>query len=184
MSAFMSAARRAATPTSLVLLNTGDGKGKSTAAFGVVVRALARNWRVGVIQFLKSAEWPTGEERLLRALGVEWIKGGDGFTWKTGGTETSRALARATWESAVAALREGHYQLLLLDEITLPIAFGWLTDSEVVEAIRSRAAGVNVILTGRLAPPSLIELADTVTEMRSVHHAFDKGVLARAGIDY
>lgn len=179
----MSAVREAM-PTSLVLLNTGDGKGKSTAAFGVVVRALARNWRVGVIQFLKSEDWATGEEELLRTLGVDWIKGGDGFTWRTASSDNSRALAQATWQKAAAALRDGRYQLLLLDEITLPIAFGWLADTEVVTAVRSRAPGVNVILTGRSAPPSLVELADTVTEMRSVRHAFDRGVLARAGIDY
>jgi cob(I)alamin adenosyltransferase len=171
-------------PHSLVLLNTGDGKGKSTAAFGVIMRALAQNWRVGVIQFLKSEDWETGEEEIFRRLGVEWVKGGSGFTWRAGGSETSRALACTTWERAATALRRGDYDLLVLDEITLPVAFGWLDEADVAEAVRSRAAGVNVILTGRGAPPALIELADTATEMKSVHHAFDRGVVARAGIDY
>jgi cob(I)alamin adenosyltransferase len=171
-------------PDSLVLLNTGDGKGKSTAAFGVVMRALAQEWRVGVIQFLKSDDWHTGEEAILRRLGVEWMKGGDGFTWQHQDGEGSRAKALAAWERAASELARGDLQLLVLDEITLPLSFGWLEEHEVVQAVRDRAAGVNVILTGRGAPAALLEIADTVTDMRSIRHPFDRGVVARAGIDY
>jgi cob(I)alamin adenosyltransferase len=171
-------------PDSLVLLNTGDGKGKSTAAFGVVMRALAQEWRVGVIQFLKSDEWQTGEEAMLRRLGVEWVKGGDGFTWEHPDSDGSRAKALAAWQRAASELERGDFRLLVLDEITLPLSFGWLAEDEVVQAVRARAAGVNVILTGRDAPPALLEIADTITEMKSVRHVFDRGVVARAGLDY
>lgn len=170
---------------SLVLLNTGDGKGKSTAAFGVIVRALALGWNVGVIQFLKSDGWQTGEEVVFRGLGVTWLKGGDGFVRRASskGSE-SRVRARATWERAAAELLMGDYRLLVLDEITLPISFGWIEAEEVAQAIRHRAPAVNVILTGRQAPALLVEIADVVTEMTKVRHPFDNGIYARAGIDY
>jgi len=168
---------------SLVLLNTGDGKGKSTAAFGVIMRALAQGWRVGVIQFLKSDAWETGEERMFRRLGVEWLKGGDGFV-RHPHAGRSRDLARATWALAAAELRKGHYRLLVLDEITLPISFHWIDVGEVVAAIHDRAPSVNVILTGRRAPKLLVEAADSVTEMVKVRHPFDHGMLAQAGIDF
>jgi cob(I)alamin adenosyltransferase len=177
----MSAAPR---PRSLVLVNTGDGKGKSTAAFGVVIRGLARDWRVCVIQFIKSDKWKVGEEALCRRLGVDWLKGGDGFTWESPDLNESRGRAVAAWALAAAALAGGEYQLVVLDEITYPINYGWLDLDEVLEAIRSRADRVNVVATGRNAPPRLIELADTVTEMRKVKHAFDNGIRARRGIDF
>jgi cob(I)alamin adenosyltransferase len=180
----MSGDARLQQPESLVLLNTGDGKGKSTAAFGVVMRALAQEWRVGVIQFLKSDDWQTGEEAMFRRLGVEWIKGGDGFTWQHPGSEGSRAKALAAWQRAASELARGYFQLLVLDEITLPLSFGWIEEDEVLQAVRDRANGVNVILTGRRAPAALLDIADTVTEMKSIRHPFDRGVVARAGIDY
>jgi cob(I)alamin adenosyltransferase len=172
-----------ATRESLVLLNTGDGKGKSTAAFGVIIRALAQGWRVGVIQFLKSDGWQAGEELMFRRLGVEWLKGGDGFV-RHADDDQARARALATWELAAAALVKGEYQLLVLDEITLPITLGWIEAEEVSAAVRQRATGVNVILTGRQAPASLVEAADTVTEMVKIRHPFDTGTRARAGIDF
>ncbi|MGB9881073.1 MAG: cob(I)yrinic acid a,c-diamide adenosyltransferase [Anaerolineae bacterium] len=168
---------------SLVLLNTGDGKGKSTAAFGVIVRAVARGWPVKVIQFLKSERWLTGEEQILQSLGVKWLKGGEGFV-RDPARASARERALETWEAATRELKEGSYRLLVLDEITLPISLGWLSASEVAQAVRERAPWVNVILTGRQAPPELIEVADTATEMVKIRHAYDKGVLARAGIDF
>jgi cob(I)alamin adenosyltransferase len=171
-------------PASLVLLNTGDGKGKSTAAFGVVLRALAQGWPVCVIQFLKSSGWTTGEEQICERLGVTWIKGGDGFTWASSDPDESRACARAAWSLAADLLALGPYRLLVLDELTLPLAFGWLETERVVGAIRSRQDGVNVVITGRGAPPELVEVADVVTEMIKVRHPFDAGVVARAGIDF
>jgi cob(I)alamin adenosyltransferase len=169
---------------SLVLVNTGDGKGKSTAAFGVVMRALARDWRVCVIQFIKSDKWKVGEEKLARSLGVEWLKGGDGFTWESPDLEESAGRARAAWRLAAAALAGGEYELVVLDEITYPLTYGWLETEEVVAAIRGRAARVNVVATGRNAPAELVDVADTVTEMVKVKHAFDRGIRARRGIDF
>jgi cob(I)alamin adenosyltransferase len=169
---------------SLVLVNTGDGKGKSTAAFGVVLRAVARGWKVCVIQFLKSGRWRTGEEELGRRLGVDWNPMGDGFTWDSENLEATQALAVAAWEAASRAIASGDYQLVVLDEITYPMTWGWIGTAEVVKAIRDRPAAVNVVATGRDAPGELVEVADTVTEMRKVRHAYDTGVVARRGIDY
>ena len=169
---------------SLVLVNTGDGKGKSTAAFGIVLRAVARGWKVCVIQFLKSGRWRTGEEELGRRLGVDWNPLGDGFTWDAEDLEASQAKAAAAWAAARRVLASGDYQLVVLDEVTYAMNWGWIDTAEVVAAIRDRPPAVNVVATGRDAPAELIEVADTVTEMRKVRHAYDSGVTARRGIDY
>ncbi|HEX6603074.1 MAG TPA: cob(I)yrinic acid a,c-diamide adenosyltransferase [Solirubrobacterales bacterium] len=169
---------------SLVLVNTGDGKGKSTAAFGVVLRGVARGWRVSVIQFVKSDKWKVGEEEICRGLGVEWARTGDGFSWLSDDLERSAALAKAAWRLAKETIREGQHQLVVLDEITYPINWGWISGEEVAQVLRERPERVNVIATGRDAPAELIEVADTVTEMRKVHHAYDKGVRAKRGIDF
>lgn len=171
-------------PHSLVLLNTGNGKGKSTAALGVVLRALAQDWPVCVVQFLKSERWSAGEEVICRRLGVTWLKGGDGFTWSSSDLSESRNRALGAWAQAKRALSSNEYRLVVLDEVTYPLAFGWIGVEEVVEAIRSRQAEVNVVATGRGAPDSLIALADTVTEMVNVRHPLDRGIYARAGIDF
>jgi cob(I)alamin adenosyltransferase len=170
--------------TSLVMVNTGDGKGKSTAAFGVVLRAVARGWKVCVLQFLKSGRWRTGEEELGRRLGVDWNPLGDGFTWDSEDLEATRAKAVAAWAAARRVLASGDYQLVVLDEVTYPMTWGWIDTAEVVEAIAGRPPHVNVIATGRDAPAELVEAADTVTEMRKLRHAYDRGVGARRGIDY
>jgi cob(I)alamin adenosyltransferase len=175
---------RAPRQRSLVLVNTGDGKGKSTAAFGVVMRGVARGWRICVIQFIKSGKWKVGEEAVGRQLGVEWLKGGDGFTWESPDLDESRGRAVAAWALAAAALAGGDYQLVVLDELTYPLIYGWLDLREVAAAIRGRAEHTNVVVTGRNAPPGLIELADTVTEMRKVKHVYDRGIRARRGIDF
>jgi cob(I)alamin adenosyltransferase len=169
---------------SLVLVNTGDGKGKSTAAFGVVLRAVARGWRVCVIQFLKSGRWRTGEEQLGRRLGVDWNPMGDGFTWESEDLDATQAKAVAAWAAARRAIASGDYQLVVLDEITYPMNWGWIPAAEVVDAIRARPEAVNVVATGRDAPEALVGVADTVTEMRKVRHAYDSGVTARRGIDF
>jgi cob(I)alamin adenosyltransferase len=169
---------------SLVLVNTGHGKGKSTAAFGVVMRAVARDWRVCVIQFIKSDKWKVGEEAVGRKLGVDWLKGGDGFTWESPDLDQSRGRAVAAWELAAAAIAGGEYELVVLDEITYPVNYGWLPIDDVLEAIRKRPEHVNIVATGRNAPEPLVELADTVTEMRKVKHAFDRGIRARRGLDF
>jgi cob(I)alamin adenosyltransferase len=169
---------------SLVLVNTGDGKGKSTAAFGTMLRAVARGWKVCVIQFVKSGRWRTGEEELGRRLGVDWNPMGDGFTWDSEDMETTRAKAVAAWEAAARAIASGDYQLVVLDEVTYPMRWGWIDSAEVARAIRDRPETVNVVATGRDAPAELLEVADTVTEMRKLRHAYDGGVMARRGLDY
>jgi cob(I)alamin adenosyltransferase len=170
--------------SSLVLVNTGEGKGKSTAAFGTAVRAVARGWRVCVVQFLKSGEWSVGEEKIGRQIGVDWFALGDGFTWDSEDIGESEAIARSAWARAKGLIESGDYDLMILDEVTYPINWGWIDGADVVDTIRSRPERVNVILTGRDASDDLIAMADTVTEMVKVKHAFDSGIMARRGIDY
>ena len=168
---------------SLVLVNTGHGKGKSTAAFGTMMRAIARGWNVSVVQFIKSGKWKVGEEAIGRRLGVDWWTIGDGFTWNSRDMDETEACAREAWRTAKIKVASGDYEMVVLDEITYPINFGWIDLHEVVEAIRNRPDHVNVIATGRDAPLELIDVADTVTEMTKVKHAFDRGVRAKRGID-
>ena len=168
---------------SLVLVNTGHGKGKSTAAFGTMMRAIARGWNVSVVQFIKSGKWKVGEEAVGRRLGVDWWTIGDGFTWNSRDMDETEACAREAWRTAKVKVASGDYEMVVLDEITYPINYGWIDLEEVVEAIRNRPDHVNVIATGRDAPLELIEVADTVTEMTKVKHAFDRGVRAKRGID-
>jgi cob(I)alamin adenosyltransferase len=169
---------------SLVLVNTGHGKGKSSAAFGVMLRAVARGWRVAVIQFIKSGKWKVGEEKIGRQLGVDWLKGGDGFTWESPDLDESRGRAVAAWALAKATIEAGEHKLVVLDEITYPINYGWISGEEVAATIRDRPSHVSIVATGRDAPAELIEVADTVTEMVKVRHAYDRGIRARRGIDY
>jgi len=169
---------------SVVIVNTGDGKGKSTAAFGVVMRAVARGWRVCVIQFLKSGKWHTGEEEMTQRLGVDFNPLGDGFTWDSDDLESSRKQAVAAWDAAKRAIASGDYDLVVVDEITYPMNWEWISTQDVVETIRARPETVNVVATGRDAPAELLAIADTATEMRKIKHAYDEGVRARRGIDY
>ena len=173
--------RRAA---SVVIVNTGDGKGKSTAAMGMVMRSVARNWQVAVVQFVKSGKWKVGEEKIGRSLGVDWDAGGDGFSWDSEDLDRSADLNRDTWRLARTRIEEGKHRLVVLDEITYPINWGWIDGDDVAEAIVNRPANVNVVITGRDAPDRLIEIADTVTEMTLVKHAYDGGVRAIRGIDF
>jgi cob(I)alamin adenosyltransferase len=172
------------TVPSLVLVNTGDGKGKSSAAFGVMLRALARDWAVAVVQFLKSGEWRTGEEKIGRQLGVHWFALGEGFTWESDDLSQDEAVAREAWRRAKELILGGEHRLVVLDEITYPMNWGWIDTDDVLATIRDRPPHVNIVATGRDAPAALIELADTVTEMRSVKHAYERGIAAKKGIDY
>jgi cob(I)alamin adenosyltransferase len=169
---------------SLVLVHTGDGKGKSSAAFGTMLRALARGWRVAVVQFLKSDTWHVGEETIGVRLGVDWWQLGDGFTWTSTDLDRTQAIAAAAWEHAEGVLAAGAHELVILDEVTYPMNWGWIATDDVVAAIAARPAHVNVIATGRDAPAALVDVADTVTEMRNVRHAYERGVRAKRGIDY
>ena len=168
----------------MVIVNTGEGKGKSTAAFGTVLRAVARGWKVCVVQFIKSERWKVGERDSAIRLGVEWWTVGDGFTWDSRNMERTEAVAREGWRVAREKIASGDYGLVVLDEITYPMNWGWIPAAEVVESIRSRPPSVNVIATGRDAPAELIEVADTVSEVRNLKHAFDSGIRAIRGIDF
>jgi len=170
--------------SSLVLVNTGDGKGKSTAAFGTAMRAVARGWKVAVIQFVKSGDWSVGEEKIGRQVGIDWWALGDGFTWDSEDIDESEAIARSAWAHAKEMIGSGEYDVIVLDEVTYPINWGWIPIDDVLSTIEGRPYKVNLILTGRNAAPELIEVADTVTEMSNVKHAFDAGIMARRGIDY
>jgi cob(I)alamin adenosyltransferase len=169
---------------SIVLVNTGHGKGKSSAAMGVMARGWARGWNVGVVQFLKSGKWKTGERKLADHLGIEWHTLGDGFTWESTDLEESAAKGRHAWDVANAKLASGDYDLLILDELTYPIKYGWVPVEDVVAGIRDRAERTNVVITGRDAPEELIAVADTVTEMRKIKHAYDQGIAAMKGIEF
>jgi cob(I)alamin adenosyltransferase len=168
----------------MLIVNTGDGKGKSSSAFGVMLRAVARGWKVIVVQFIKSDKWQTGEKKMAEQLGVTWITGGDGFTWESDDMDATIQAARDAWDSATDAITSGDYDLVILDEATYPVTFGWIDADRVVEVLEGRPVHVNVIITGRDADQRLIDIADTVTEMRKVKHAFDAGIVARKGLDF
>ena len=167
-----------------VLVNTGDGKGKSTAAFGMMGRAWARGWEVAVVQFVKGGKWQVGEKKLADHLGIEWHTLGDGFTWESEDLDESASKNRHAWDVARDKLTCGRYDMVILDEITYTVTYGWVDVGDVVATIAGRHPRTNVVVTGRDAAPQIIELADTVTEMRAVKHAFEQGIRARKGIEY
>jgi cob(I)alamin adenosyltransferase len=169
---------------SLVVVNTGNGKGKSSSAFGMMIRALARDWNVAVVQFIKSGNWNVGEEKMGRRLGVDWYSFGDGFTWDSDDLSNDIAHAAQGWAKAVELMDAGEHQLVIFDELTYLSSFGWLPIADIVGPIAARPRHVNVIVTGRDAAPEMIELADTVTEMIEVKHAYAEGIRAMRGIDY
>ena len=169
---------------SIVLVNTGDGKGKSSAAFGVMVRALAMDWRVAVVQFIKSGDWKVGEEKIGRQLGVAWHAMGEGFTWDSDDISHDVELAKRGWHVAADLIASGQYHLVVLDEITYLLNWGWLEIDDVLHTITERPSHVNIVCTGRDAPQALIDIADTATEMHKIKHAYDSGILAKKGIDY
>jgi cob(I)alamin adenosyltransferase len=169
---------------SRLLINTGTGKGKSSAAFGVMGRAWARGWNVAVVQFIKSEKWKAGERKLADHLGIEWHTLGDGFTWESTDMDDTVARGRHAWDVAAATVASGDYDLVILDEATYAVKYGWVPVEQMVEALAARPARTNVIVTGRYAPDELIAIADTVTEMGKIKHAMDEGIGARKGIEY
>lgn len=169
---------------SLVLVNTGPGKGKTSAATGVVVRGVGRGWRVAVVQFLKSGNWHSSEEKVCRQLGVDWWTMGEGFTWDSADLTVDQAVAAGAWEHAKQVIAAGQHHLVVLDEVTYPINWEWIAIDDVVATITGRPSHVNIVCTGRSAPTALIDVADTVTEMGEVKHAYAAGIRAKKGIDY
>ena len=172
------------TARSLVVVNTGDGKGKSSAAFGTAMRARARRWPVAVVQFLKSADWVTGEQLMAEPLGIDFWSLGEGFTWDSDDLTRDEAEAREAWRHGKALVEAGEHRLVVFDEITYPLNWGWIDAAEVEATFRNRPENVSLVLTGRDAPGWMIELADTVTEMVKTKHAYDSGIMAKKGIDY
>ena len=171
----------------LVIVNTGDGKGKSTAAFGLALRAFGRQHvhgkQVKIFQFMKVPTARFGEHRMFEQIGLPIEGLGDGFSWKSKDLEHSGQLARDGWQKAKAAILDGKHFLVVLDEITYPLIYGWLPLNDVLQTLEQRPRDVHVCLTGRRCPQELIDIADTVTEMTLVKHAFKAGVPAQRGIE-
>ncbi|MGP3978772.1 cob(I)yrinic acid a,c-diamide adenosyltransferase [Streptomyces sp. 8N114] len=179
----------------LVAVHTGIGKGKSTAAFGLALRAWNQGWPIGVFQFVKSAKWKVGEERALKVLGdsgeggsVTWHKMGEGWSWiqrnVQDGELSSEAAAREGWEQVKRDLAAETYRLLVLDEFAYPMHWGWVDVQEVVAVLRERPGSQHVVITGRNAPQQLIDAADLVTEMSKVKHPMDAGQKGQKGIEW
>ncbi len=174
---------RATEKRGVVVVNTGNGKGKSTAAFGMIARALGHGLRVGVVQFIKGSS-STGEETFFRRFPeVEYHVMGEGFTWETQDRQRDIASAQAAWQVACAMLRNPDIALVVLDEINIALKLHYLQVEQVLEALHHRPPMQHVVLTGRAAPDALVEYADTVTEMRPIKHAFDAGIAAQPGVE-
>jgi cob(I)alamin adenosyltransferase len=137
-----------------------------------------------VVQFIKGGQWKTGERKLADHLGIEWHTLGDGFTWESTDMDETVAKGRHAWDVAREKLSSGDYELLILDELTYAVKYGWVPVDDVVAGLRDRAPRTNVVITGRDAPDAIVALADTVTEMRKVKHAYDQGIKAKKGIEY
>ncbi|MDR7036464.1 cob(I)alamin adenosyltransferase [Methylobacterium sp. BE186] len=169
----------------LLIVNTGPGKGKTTAALGLVLRALGRGWRIGVVQFIKGA-WDTGEKRALDTFGdrVVWHALGEGFTWETQDKARDIAACARAWATAQTLMADETIRLLVLDEMNIALRYDYLNVEAVVAVLRARRPDLHVVVTGRNAKPALIEAADLVTEMGNVKHHFSAGVKAQEGIEF
>jgi cob(I)alamin adenosyltransferase len=169
----------------LLIVHTGPGKGKSTAAFGLALRALGRGHRVGVVQFIKGA-WSTGERTAIERFGaqVEWRTMGEGFTWETQDRERDVAAAESAWSEARRMIADPSFRLVVLDELSIALRYGYLPLGDVVETLSARRPGLHVVVTGRNAKRELIEAADCVTEFTLVKHHFAAGVRAQAGVEF
>lgn len=181
----------------LVMVHTGDGKGKSTAAFGIGLRGWNQGWKVGVFQFVKSAKWRIGEQTVFERLGtlheetgeggpVEWHKMGSGWSWtRKHGDDVDHATAAVEgWQEIKRRLAEETHDLLILDEFTYPMTWGWVDVDDVVATLRDRPGFQHVVITGRNADPRLVEVADLVTEMAKVKHPMDAGQKGQKGIEW
>jgi len=167
----------------IVIVHTGDGKGKSKAAFGLALRADGRAKAVKICQFMKVPSARFGEHRMFEQIGMPIEGLGDGFSWKSQDLEHSAELARAGWQKAKQTILSGQWFLVVLDEITYPLIYGWLPLEDVLQTLRERPSHVHVCLTGRRCPPEIMDLADTVPEMKMLKHAFTAGVPAQRSIE-
>lgn len=181
----------------LLMVHTGDGKGKSTAAFGLALRGWNQGWNIGVFQFVKSAKWRIGEQTVLERLGelhrqtgeggpVEWHKMGSGWSWskKQGDAEDHARAAAQGWQEVKRRLAAQTHDLYILDEFTYPMAWGWVDADDVAQTLRDRSGRQHVVVTGRRAAPALVEVADLVTEMTKVRHPMDAGQKGQRGIEW
>jgi cob(I)alamin adenosyltransferase len=169
----------------LLIVVTGHGKGKSSSAFGMMLRSWARGYKIGVFQFVKSGKWKVGEHKAAMELGgIDWEKMGDGWTWISRDLDQSADLAREGWAEVKRRIADERYEFLLLDELTYPIKFGWLDEDDVVSTLRDRPGFQHIVVTGRDAPPALIEAADLVSEVQPVKHPFEQGIRAQQGIEW
>ena len=169
----------------LIIVYTGEGKGKTTAALGVAFRALGRGYRVAMVQFIKG-KWKTGEQAFAQELTgrIDAFPMGDGFTWITKNYEQDVASARKAWAKCLEVLADARYRLVIFDEICYVLKYNFLSVEEVLEGLKRKPAQTHVVLTGREAPPALIAAADLVTEMREIKHPYRQGLKAQPGIDY
>jgi len=169
----------------LLVVVTGNGKGKSTSAFGMLLRSWNRDYRCGVVQFIKSGRWKVGEQRAAEALGgIDWMKMGDGWSWISKDLVESADLARAGWEQVKQFVADERYEFLLLDEFTYPLKWGWVDVDEVVEVLTGRTGFQHVVITGRDAPQALIDAADLVSEVTLVKHQMAQGIRGQQGIEW
>lgn len=169
----------------LIMVNTGGGKGKSTAAFGTALRAAGHGWNVAVVQFIKG-KWKTGEQKAAKLLGprLKIYAYGEGFTWQTKDYEKDVLLAEKAWQKALRCLQDKTHRLVILDEINYCLAYNFIETDRVIDALRKKPDSKHVFLTGGGAPEELIRIADLVTEMKEIKHPYRKGILAQAGIDF
>ncbi len=179
-------ARREKKKKGLVIVNTGNGKGKSTAAFGLILRAWGRGMRVAILQFLKNEGAQFGEIRAAQKMGIDIVSTGDGFTWTSRDLDVSVARACCGWELAQVHITDGDYDLIVLDEFTYLLHFGWLNTQDVITWLReNKPPMLHLVITGRNAPKDLIDFADLVTEMHEIKHPLtEQNILAQPGIEY
>jgi len=174
-----------ARPNGLMIVYTGDGKGKTTAALGLVFRALGRRYRVAMVQFIKG-KWKTGEAAMAKELTgrIDFFSLGDGFTWITKNYDQDVASARAAWAKCLELLADERYQIVIFDELSYVLKYNFLSVEEVLEGLKQKPSRTHVVITGRDAPSELIEAADLVTEMRQIKHPYQAGIKAQPGVDY
>jgi len=169
----------------LVIINTGNGKGKTTAGFGMMIRAWGRGMNSMAVQFIKSEKSKYGEQLAAEKIGIEMIPSGRGFSWTSKDLSEDEALAQNGWRIAKEKISSGEYDVIMLDEITYPITWGWINVDEVLDVIKNKPEMLNLIITGRDADPRLVDVADLVTEMQEIKHPYaDQGITAQKGVEF